>query len=88
MASPRTGFIRDVQTTITQVLQHADAWSALQQEYATFTTNSVTITDVDVQAIMPNLTAAQFNQAMAAMTEATDYIHVATRAAKLYRVKA
>lgn len=85
MASPRPGFITDAQTLITQELQFSDAWSALQQEYATFTTNGVTISDADVAAL--GVTAVQFNQALVAMQEVVDYVHVATRAAKLYRVR-
>lgn len=87
MASPRPTFISDCQTLISQELQFADAWSALKAEFDTFATNGISITDADVEAIIPGITAAQFNQALAAMQEAVDYIHVATRAAKLYRVR-
>ncbi len=86
MASPRPGFITSAQTVITQVLQFSDVWSALQQEYSTFTANGITTTDADVQNL--GVTAAQFNAALSAQQEVVDYIHVATRAAKLYRVKA
>lgn len=85
MASPRPGFINDAQTLITNTLQFADAWGALQQEFSTFATNGITITDADVVAL--GVTAAQFNQALAAQQEVVDHIHVPTRAAKLYRVR-
>lgn len=85
MASPRAGFITDAQNLITQNLQFADNWSALQQEYSTFTANGITITDADVVAL--GVTAAQFNAALSAMQEVVDYVHVAIRAAKLYRVR-
>ena len=78
-------FILDCQDLITRTLAIADSWSALQQEYSTFATNGITITDADVQGI--GVTAAQFNQALVAQQEVVDYVHVATRAAKLYRVK-
>ena len=85
MASPRAGFIQDTQTQITEILRVADNWSALKSEWDTFATNGITITDADVAAL--GVTAAQFNQALAAQQEVVDYIHVATRAAKLYRVR-
>jgi hypothetical protein len=85
MASPRAGFIQDAQTQITEILRVADNWSALQQEYSTFAANGVVITDADVASL--GVTAAQFNQALGAQQETIDYIHVATRAAKLYRVR-
>lgn len=85
MAAPRAGFITDAQTNMTEILRIADNWSALQQEYATFTANGITISDPDVAAL--GVTAAQFNAALVAMQEVVDYVHVATRAAKLYRVR-
>ena len=85
MASPRPGFITDAQNVITMQLQFADNWSALQQEFSTWAANGVVLTDADVAAL--GVTAAQFNQALAAQQEVVDYIHVATRASKLYRVK-
>lgn len=90
MASPRTqGFIADVQNIITQQLQFADAWSALQQEYAAMTTNGALPTQGDIDTVFGTgvLTLAQFNAALVAQQEAVDYVHVATRAAKLYRVR-
>ncbi len=87
MASPRAQFLYDCQTGITNVLQFADAWSALKAEFDTFTANGVIITDADVQKILPDVTAAQFTAALTAMQEVVDYLHVATRAAKLYRIR-
>lgn len=87
MASVRQGFIQDCQTQIGLLLQIADNWSALKAEFDTFATNGITITDADVQAVIPGVTAAQFNAALGAEQEVVDYVHVATRAAKLYRVK-
>lgn len=86
MASVRPSFIRNCQTQITQTLVVADAWSALKAEYDTFTANGITITDADVEAMIPGLTAAQFNAALGAQQEVVDHVHIATRAAKLYRV--
>jgi len=85
MASPRPGFLTDCQSQITEQIGSADRWSALKAEFDTFTTNGITITDADVAGL--GLTAAQFNAALTAMQEVVDYIHVATRAAKLYRVR-
>jgi hypothetical protein len=85
MAAPRPGFITDAQSLITQTLQFADAWSALKAEWDTFSANGISITDADVAAL--GVTAAQFNAALGAQQEVVDYIHVATRAAKLYRVR-
>jgi hypothetical protein len=85
MASPRPGFVNDCQTQITETLRIADAWSALKAEFDTFASNGVAITDADVAHL--GVTAAQFNSALGAQQEVVDYLHVATRAAKLYRVK-
>jgi len=79
------GFIADAQTAITNELQFADAWSGLKTEYDAMVANGVVITDADVAAL--GVTAAQFLQALLAMQEVVDYIHVATRAQKLYRVR-
>lgn len=89
MANVRPAFLRDCQTQITQVLQTADAWSALAAEFATFATNGIVIAQEDIDAIfgVGIVTVAQFNQALTAQTEVVDYVHIATRAAKLYRVK-
>ena len=90
MATPRIqGFIGDTQTQITQILQFADAWSALQQEYNAMTTNNALPTQADVDAVFGTgvLTLAQYNAALSAMQAVVDNIHVAATAAKLYRVK-
>ena len=79
------GFVTDCQTGITHLLQFADAWDALRQEYNAMQANGVVITDADVAEL--GVTAAQFNAALGAMQEVVDHAHVATRAAKLYRVK-
>lgn len=89
MAARTQGFVSDTQNLITQLLQFADNWSALQQEYAAMTTNNGLPTQADVDAVFGSgvVTLAQYNAAIGAMQEVVDYAHVATRAAKLYRVK-
>ena len=90
MASTRmTGFIADCQTQITQILNTADAWSALQQEYAAMTTNGTLPTQADVDAVfgVGVITLAQFNAALTAQQSVIDNIHVPATAAKLYRVR-
>lgn len=87
MVAPREGFIRDCQTLVTEQLRITDAWSALQQEFSTFSTNGVVIDDAAVQAVIPGVTAAQFNAALVAEQEVVDFTHTATRAAKLYRIR-
>jgi hypothetical protein len=90
MAVPRIqGFIADCQTLISEQLRITDAWSALQQEYAAMTTNNALPTQPDIDAVFGTgvLTLAQFNAAISGEQEVVDYVHTATRAAKLYRVK-
>lgn len=78
-------FILECQNIITQQLAFADAWSALQQEFATFSTNGITIQDADVAALGVN--AAQFTQALVAQQAVVDFVHAQAQAPKLYRVK-
>ena|SRR5687767_10181860 len=96
MAAPRTGFIADCVTQIGEMLRIADAWSALKAEFDTFTANNVAITQEQLNTIfgtdggdppVPNVTVPQFNAALGAQQEVVDHVHVATRAAKLYRVR-
>jgi hypothetical protein len=83
------GFIADVQTQITETLKVADAWSALQQEYAAMTTNGTLPTQPDIDAVFGAgaLTLAQFNAALVAQQALIDSIHAPATAAKLYRVR-
>lgn len=83
------GFIQDVQTIITQQLEFADAWSALQQEYNAMQTNGVVIAQTDLDAVFGAgvVTVAQWNAALVAQQSVVDNIHVAATAAKLYRLK-
>jgi hypothetical protein len=89
MASPRATFITDCQTGIVQVLQFADNWSALKAEFDTFAANGIAITQGDLDAVFGagRITVAQFNETLAAMQTAVDFIHAPAQAPKLYRVK-
>ena len=84
-----TGFIADTQNQITQLLQFAHNWSALQQEYAAMTTNGTLPALPDVEAVfgVGALTLGQYNAALAAMQAVVDNIHVSATRATLYRVK-
>lgn len=84
-----TGFINDTRTTITNLLQQADVWSALQQEYAAMTTNAALPTQADIDAVFGTgvLTLAQYNAALTTMQAVVDNIHVAATRAALYRVR-
>lgn len=78
-------FIYECQSSITNYLALTDNWAALQQEFATFSTNGITIQDADVADT--GLTAAQFMAGLTAMQQVVDYAHVLARAAALYRLK-
>jgi hypothetical protein len=83
------GFIQDTQTLISNTLQFADAWSALQQEYAAMQTNGIQIVQADLDAVFGAnaLTPAQYQAALVAQQALVDSIHVQATAAKLYRLK-
>lgn len=89
MAQVRQGFLTDAQTLISETLRFADAWSALKSEFDTFAANGITIEQSQLDALFGAgvVTVAQFNAALGAQQEVVDHIHVAARAAKLYRVR-
>jgi hypothetical protein len=84
-----TGFVADTQTQITNLLQFADSWSALQQEYSALTTNNALPTQADIDAVFGTgvLTLAQYTTALTTMQAVVDSIHVSATRAALYRVR-
>jgi hypothetical protein len=85
MAKVRPSFLTDAQNVINAQLQFADSWSALQQEFSTWAANGIVLTDQDV--ISFGMTAQEFLAVLGAQQEVVDYIHVPTRAAKMYKLK-
>ncbi len=90
MSSPRVqGFVFDTQTLITETLRIADAWSALQQEFAAMQTNGTTPTQAAVDAVFGtgNVTIQQYLDALVAQQAVVDALHAEPTRSKLYRVR-
>lgn len=90
MASPRIqNFVLDTQTLITETLKVADAWSALQQEFAAMQSNGTVPTQTQVDAVFGtgNVTLQQYLDALVAQQAVVDALHAEPTRSKLYRVR-
>lgn len=84
----KTGFIQDTQTNISQLLQSADNWSALQQEN-TAENYFGTLVQADLDGVfgVNAITLQQYQDALVAMQGVVDNIHLLANASKLYKLK-
>lgn len=85
----QSGFVADTATQITNLLQFADYWEALKQEWEAMLTNGNKPTLSDVEAVFGAgvLTVAQYEAALQSMQAIVDSIHASATRAKLYRMK-
>lgn len=84
----KAAFIQDVGRSVTTLLQFVDSLDSLRQEYSTFGTNNVQITDADVQAVFgSDVTSAEFTTALGAINDLITYVRTPATAAKLYNIK-
>ena len=87
MVTPIQGYIKDVQTQATQFIGVVEGIGVLKGENDTHQANGITITEADVQAVIPDMTLVQFNNLMTALNEVYTHAKDPVRIARLYRVK-